>query len=239
MPHDGVGITAAQVQQMIDQGVREAMLTRAQIRLPRGERTRMIFAVADKTGTILGLFRMPDSPVFSIDVSVAKARNASYYADRTALNPLDQVPGIPRGIGFTARTFRELSQPRFPEGVDGQPPGPFSTFLERNINRKPAANFRTVLGFDSFNPQTNFRNRRDIPQNQNGIIFFPGSTAIYQGRLLLGGFGVSGDGVDQDDVVTAGGARGFLPPASLRADAFFFRRSRLPYFRFPRNPRAF
>ena len=30
---------------------------------------------------------------------------------------------------------------------------------------------------------------------------------------MIGGLGVSGDGVDQDDFVTSGGAHGFEPPA--------------------------
>ena len=38
--------------------------------------------------------------------------------------------------------------------------------------------------------------------------------------LLVGGFGVSGDGVDQDDIVTFYGAKGFqVPDAVTRADA--------------------
>ena len=50
-------------------------------------RTRMVFAVTDLTGNVLGLFRMPDATVFSIDVAVAKARNVAYYADPTQLQP--------------------------------------------------------------------------------------------------------------------------------------------------------
>jgi hypothetical protein len=58
---------------------------------------------------------------------------------------------------------------------------------------------------------------------------------------LVGGFGVSGDGVDQDDVVTFGGAGEFLPRPDgeiLRADEAFVRGIRLPYQKFSRNPHA-
>jgi len=48
--------------------------------------------------------------------------------------------------------------------------------------------------------------------------------------------GVSGDGVDQDDFVTAGGAAGFEPAASIRADQIVINGVRLPYLKFPRNP---
>jgi hypothetical protein len=54
----------------------------------------------------------------------------------------------------------------------------------------------------------------------------------------VGGFGISGDGVDQDDVVTAAGQQGFTPPAALRADMVFYRGVRLPYQKFNRNPRG-
>ena len=50
--------------------------------------------------------------------------------------------------------------------------------------------------------------RADIA-NQNGIVFFPGSSPLYKTQILVGGFGISGDGVDQDDVVTFAGQQGF------------------------------
>ncbi|MCI0460252.1 MAG: heme-binding protein [Gemmataceae bacterium] len=247
-PHDGVGITAAEVTRIIQQGIDTANIVRAQIRLPNDVRTKMVFAVADSTGEVLGLFRMPDATVFSIDVAVAKARNVAYYNDPAQLQAVDQLPGVPAGISFTNRTFRYLSLPRFPEGIDGKPPGAFSQLLTPGIDPTtglnigappPASAFQTVFGFDSFNPQTNFRAQTD-PRNQNGIVFFPGSSSVYKdlggGRVIVGGFGVSGDGVDQDDTVTNGGISGFDPPPELRVDNVIFRDVRLPYQKFPRNP---
>src|SRR5262249_8096261 len=125
-PHAGDGLTADDVTRIIRQGIDEANSVRAAIRLPLNSRTKMVFAVSDKEGNILGLFRMPDATVFSIDVAVAKARNVAYYANSDLLQPQDQTPGVPPGVAFTNRTFRYLAQPRFPEGIDGAPPGPFS-----------------------------------------------------------------------------------------------------------------
>lgn len=246
MPHDGVGISAEDVQQIVEQGITQANATRAAIRLPLDSRTRMVFAVADRDGNIVGLFRMPDAPVFSLDVAVAKARNAAYYANAGVLQAADQVRGVPAGTAMTARTFRYLAGPRFPSGIDGAAPGPFSIFNDGGSDpgtgrlagpRLPASAFQSVYGFDSFNPGTNFRDPRD-PAKQNGVIFFPGSAPIYQSSgTLAGGFGVSGDGVDQDDVVTAFGAAGFKTPSSVpRADQTFVRGVRLPYQKFNRNP---
>lgn len=280
-PHDGgdfdadgnPDITAAQVQQIIENGIAEANSVRAAIRLPIGSRTRMVFAVTDRGGNVLGLFRMRDATIFSIDVAIAKARNTAYYADATALQPIDQVTGVegtvPAGTAFTNRTIRFLAEPRYPSGQDGRPAGDFSILndlsaalgiptggtndvqLVESNAVIPASAFNSVLGHDAFVPGTNFRDPgdgaiatgdplTDRRANQNGIVFFPGSTPLYgNAGGLIGGFGVSGDGVDQDDVVTFSGAQGFLPPdAVIRADEVVVDNVRLPYIKFLRNPRG-
>lgn len=232
-----------------------------------GARTRMVLAVTDTDGNVIALYRMHDSTIFSIDVAVAKARNTAYYADpaQLALNLVDQVDDnndgvsdVPLGTAFSNRTFRFLAEPRYPQGVDGTKPGDFSilndpgfkTDLLKTRNTTIAAGavenigapvastaFVSVLGFDSFNVGRNFRQAANIA-NQNGIIFFPGSAPIYDSGMLIGGFGVSGDGVDQDDVVTFFGVEGFRPPAGTEADDYRVRRTRLPYQKFNRNPFA-
>ena len=45
-----------------------------------------------------------------------------------------------------------------------------------------------------------------IPSLPNGIQIFPGSVPIYRGDTLVGGIGVSGDGIEQDDMVSFLGA---------------------------------
>lgn len=79
------GPTAADVSRIVSQGVAQAKLTRAAIRLDlrtltAGPRTKMVLSVADKAGNVLGIYRMQDATVFSIDVAVAKARNTAYDA---------------------------------------------------------------------------------------------------------------------------------------------------------------
>jgi uncharacterized protein GlcG (DUF336 family) len=243
-PHDGTGVTAADVVRIVNQSIAQANLTRAAIRLPLGSRAKFVFAVADLNGNLLGVFRMPDATIFSIDVAVAKARNTAYYADPNLLQPVDQLPGIPAGTAFTNRTFRYLAEPRFPEGIDGATPGPFSILNDGGTDPAtglnagpplPASAFQSVQGYDVFHPGTNFRNPVNF-LNQDGIVFFPGAVPIYK-NVLVGGFGVSGDGVDQDDVVTFAGAQGFQPPAAvLTADQVSVRGVRLPYQKFNRNP---
>jgi uncharacterized protein GlcG (DUF336 family) len=253
LPHAGTTLSAAQVNQMIQQGITTAEQTRSQLRLPIGDSARMILTVTDgETGEILGLYRMPDAPVFSIDVAIAKARNVAYYDNPAQLQPVDQVPGLPAGVSLTSRTIRYLADPRFPEGVDNTEPGPFSILTAPGIDPTtglnvgpalPASAYNgTVLGYAAFNPNTNFHASAagiSLTQ-QNGVVFFPGSSAVYTmvggTPQVVGGWGVSGDGVNQDDFITVGGIAGFAAPSSLAADQYSVRGVRLPYFKFPPNP---
>ena len=247
-PSAGTALSAAQVTQIIQQGIVQAEHTRAQIRV-QPSATSMVFAVSDFDGRLLGVYRMPDATVFSIDVAVAKARNTVYYASAD-LQPQDQISGIPLGTAFTNRTFRYLAAPKYPSGSSTAPPAPYSILNTPGVNPKtglntgaplPASAYNgTVLGFDSFNPGRNFSCPFTVmpKANQNGVVFFPGSTAVYAAGRLAGGFGVSGDGVDQDDVVTFYGIAGYAAPQPRRANEYFVRNIRLPYIQFSRNAQA-
>ena len=147
----------------------------------------MVFAVTDARANVLGLYRMPDAPVFSIDVAVGKARNVAYYNDPAQLKPIDRLPGIPPA----RRSRRERSAialPRYPEGIDGNPPAPFSILNQVGVNPAngmnlgpplPASAFNSVLGFDAFHPNTNFHK---FGANASGVVFFPGSSGVYRQR---------------------------------------------------------
>jgi uncharacterized protein GlcG (DUF336 family) len=248
-PHAGTGLTADDVVRIITQGVLQAETTRAAIRLPANTTTAMVFAVSDLNGNVLGLFRMPDATVFSIAVAVAKSRNVAYYSNPTQLQPIDQVPGLPPGAAASNRTFRFLALPNFPVGINGAPPGPFSILNDPGTNPNtglqvgpplPPSAYTSVQGHNAFFPDSNFHDPNNVA-NQDGIVFFPGSVPLYKSvngiQILVGGFGVSGDGVTQDDVVTFAGSQGYLPsPTVPTADFFFVNGVRLPYQKFDRNP---
>jgi len=53
---------------------------------------------------------------------------------------------------------------------------------------------------------------------QDGIIEFPGGIPLYRNGELIGGIGVSGDGVEQDEDVAEAGAKGFEAPKAIRVD---------------------
>ena len=212
------GLTASDVAQILDNAEAEAKLTRAAIRLPLGSRTSMVIAVADLDGTIIGLRRMPDSTIFSIDVAASKARNMVYFNSGARL-PSD-LNMVPMSTAVTNRTISFGAQPLFPSGINGSSPGPFFN----------------LYTMDTLNPCTQGFQSGAPNDKKSGIVFFPGSAGLYKNGSLVGGLGVSGDGVDQDDFVTSAGTRGFEAPTAIRADQFFINGVRLPYFKFPRNP---
>jgi uncharacterized protein GlcG (DUF336 family) len=212
------GLSAGDVTQILNNAEATANMTRAAIRLPLGSTTRMVIAVADLDGTIIGLRRMQDSTTFSIDVAASKARNMVYFnsATRTAAD----LNGVPMGTAVTNRTISFGAQPLYPPGIDGSSAGPFFN----------------LYSMDLANPCTQGFQAGAANTNKSGIVFFPGSAGLYRGGALVGGLGVSGDGVDQDDYVTSGGTAAFEAPANIRADQVMDEGVRLPYFKFPRNP---
>jgi uncharacterized protein GlcG (DUF336 family) len=209
------GLTQAQVEQIVLNTVTTGDQIRAVIRLTVGARARFVIAVSDLDGSLLALYRMPDATMFSVDVAVAKARNVVYFSGSP--NPAD-LPGVPAGTAVTNRTIGFAAQPLYPEGIDGTPPGPFFPLFVQDVQH----------------PCTQGAQPKNA--NQNGVVFFPGSVPLYLNGKLVGGLGVSGDGVDQDDYAAAAGAAGFEAPPAIRADQIVLRGVRLTYQHFPADP---
>ena len=210
------GLAASDVTTVINNAIATANTTRAVIRLPIGSSARMAIAVADLDGTIIGLYRMADSTVFSIDVAASKARNMVYF--NSAARSAADLTGVPVGTAVTNRTIGYGAQPFFPPGIAGSSHGPFFNLYLHDVANPCTQGFQVAAA------------------NQSGVVFFPGSVPLYRNGVLVGGLGVSGDGVDQDDFVAAGGSAGFEAPAAIRADQIVLRGVRLPYLKFPSNP---
>ena len=176
---------------------------------------------------------------------MTKARNAFYFSTpegyRVLKNHVEEnrydkyqwTPDPPGGAwAMTARTLNFGGQPLFPPGINltkAGTPGPwfdlYTYDLQNACTEGPGG---SRGGTPSF-------------LNQSGIVWFAGSAPLYKDGVLVGGIGVSGDGVEQDDYVTAGAVAGFEPPAELRVDNSVIRTGagasvRLPYFKFPRDP---
>ena len=213
-------LTASDVMQLITNSIALMQKTRAAIRQPIGVPARMQVGVTDLDGQVLGVFRTNDATMFSLDIVVQKGRTVTEFSDPTQDlgKMLRQQLGEPMNseIAFTSRTVGFLAQPFYPPGIDGTSPGPLVGIQKRLLLKDSTPTF--------------------CAPNGDGITAFPGSTPLYRNGALIGGLGISGDGVDQDDYVTNAGAAEFLPPDAIRCDEITFRGTPLPFFKFPRQP---
>jgi uncharacterized protein GlcG (DUF336 family) len=300
-PRDGTepagALSAVEVRAILRAALGVANRSRAQIRRPLGTPARVSISVVDSDGTILGVVRTRDAPVFGLDVSLQKARAAAFFSSPRAAATLQTLPpavyldggltvlradapgdyvpalrgllGLPTAladgqVAFSARAVGNLARPNFPDGVDGNPQGPlskpagrwspFSTGLQLDVVHNAIIqhvafvaglapdvprNCSGISGFDS-----GFQQRAPAPLLANGIQIFPGGVPVYRGETLVGAVGVSGDGIDQDDMVAflgiarAGFAAGGPqhPAASRRSDQLAPDGARLRYVSCPQAP---
>ncbi len=221
-------LTAAEVTNILTLAAQRAATTRAGIRLPAGVAAQVFITVVNNPNSngvapaVLGTFRTRDATVFSWDVAAQKARTALYFSRSNSLFGTNAAISS-RAVGF-------LSQAFYPPGINGNPPGPWLG-LQEQFSLIPAGVINPLNGVVFAAPPAAAN-----PNLPNGITIFPGGFPLYRNGVLIGAIGVSGDGIDQDDLIGASGTVNFLPPAGMMADNFFYGGTRLPYAKFPRNP---
>lgn len=209
-------LSASEVRGILSKAAERAATTRAGIRLPLGTSAKVFISVvnnpfrAGEAPQVLGTFRVGEATLFSWDVATQKARTAVFFSNR-------QLAQSTRCVGF-------LSQRFFPPGLDGRAHGPYFGFQE-------AVSLRQAPGGTASKPK--FPGNPNLP---NGMTIFPGGFPLYRDGALVGAIGVSGDGVDQDDLIAASGCVDFLPNEKIRSDFYTYRGARLPYAKFPRDP---
>jgi uncharacterized protein GlcG (DUF336 family) len=251
----GRALTAAEVTRILTQAAQQTSATRAAIRQPLGSSARVSMAVVDLDGSVLGFFQNDGAPNFGIDVAVQKARTANFFSGAGAADDLRRaglaaylqgnVP-LDGSVAFTSRAVGFLAQPYFPPGISGTDPGPFSL---KTYRPAPGVDpewspFNTGLQLDLVRDAIDSALAgvvpsscsRTIPRLGNGITIFPGGVPLYKNGALVGAIGISGDGVDQDDLIASAGAAGFDAPPERRSDQLLVRGVRLPYVKFPRHP---
>jgi len=155
---------------------------------------------------------------------------------------------------FSARAIGNIARPFFPDGINGAPNGPlskpiniwspFSTGLQLDLVYN-ALTFAILNPADANDDCSASPPAAGVGRIQNGIQIFPGGVPIYRGSTLIGAIGVSGDGVDQDDMVAflglsrAGAALGSgvgNAPSGIRADTLSPQGSGLRYVNCPQSP---
>ncbi len=309
-------LNVEEVSTLMQEALKVANRTRAQIRRPFGSPARVSVSIVDTNGVALAVARTRDAPIFGTDVSLQKARTAMFNSGAYAADDLFNAPapttlmtpaaadyladsvdlsggtvalstiavsplgdyvtrlreflGLPTALGdgaiaFTDRAGGNLSRPYYPDGVTGNPPGPFSFPFEQWSPFKVGEQLdlvynRVALHLAFYLQQaglavslngTTLPALDDVPQNctgieriPNGIQIFPGSAPIYRGNVLVGGIGVSGDGVEQDDMVSflglhnGGEALGTIgnAPRAMRADTLAPGGAHLRYVSCPQSP---
>lgn len=230
-------LSADEVRTILSQASYRAKITRAGIRLPAAKASQNFITVVNKPSSpdtepvILGTIRTPDATIFSWDVSAQKARTAVFFSNDTR--------------AFSTRTVGFLAQQFYPPGIANTAPGPFYKLQEQY----------SLLPYQVPNPYPGLPENLDVvnilngvklakeqmltlpnPYLSNGITIFPGGFPLYRNGVMIGAIGVSGDGIDQDDIIAAAGTVGFVAPEAIRADQQQYQGARLPYAKFPRNP---
>jgi len=172
-------------------------------------------------------------------------------------------------FAFSDRAGGNLSRPTFPDGREGTQNGPFSkpagewsvfsSGLQLDLALNAILQHVFFVATDGATPPVgancagvaaDFSTITFTPpavngRVANGLQIFPGSVPIYRGGTLQGGIGVSGDGIDQDDMISflglhnAGEALGGTinnAPAAIRADNLTPQGVRLRYVQCPQAP---
>ena len=228
-------ISATEARAILEEAFTVMTRARAQIRQPLDSRAQVTISLVDSRGRILGIVRSPDAPIFGIDVSLQKARTASFFSGPTAAAEMQaangEVPlfvqrmrvflGMPSALtgefAFADRSGGNLSRPYFPDGEVGTPNGPFSRPIDQfnpfSTGLQSAlvvSNLARHVGFVEGSVADDTPRRcTGLPviagqgsRLDNGIQIFPGSVPVYRGNVRVGAIGVSGDGIDQDDMIS-------------------------------------
>ena len=155
----------------------------------------------------------------SAKLNAIRARNSvgAFNNYVSAANTFFGADVFTGNFAISNRAIGNISRPFYIDGIDGTAPGPLSLPFPGSPGRTYSP-FNTGLELDLIfqrlvqplgipaNPPA------AIPDNcsdssivgnrlRNGIQIFPGSVPLYRNGTLIGAVGVSGDGVDQDDLV--------------------------------------
>ena len=259
-PAAGTALTAPEVTRILAEAIRVANRARAQIRQPLGSHAQVTVSVVNTDGAILGVIRTPDAPVFGTDVAVQKARSALLFSQTGAAATLNGIsaaigvyvtamqaliPGaLTNGIAYSNRAVGNLARPFLPDGINGNGPGPLSKPFAAWSPFTDGLQLDLVQARVVGNLDGNAFTVGCSAASANGIQIFPGSVPIYKAGVLAGAIGISGDGIDQDDMVAFLGlanagvvlGTGIANAPGVRADTIAVPGGQLRYVNCPVSP---
>lgn len=178
-------------------------------------------------GTDVSLQKARSALTFSAPDGLADLQRANNgvvkpFVDATNTFFNNKAAALDGSVAFTARAIGNLHRPYFPDGQVGQPAGPLSTPLSEwspfnvgfqlnlvapQVLGTLGKSDRAVVGGNPFAPAVidtcvdSSAVTTKTSRFANGMQIFPGGSPIYKGNVLVGAIGVSGDGVDQDDMI--------------------------------------
>jgi uncharacterized protein GlcG (DUF336 family) len=203
--------------------------------------------------------------------AITVAGNASISDYVTRLRDfLDRPTALGDGaIAFSDRAIGNLARPYYPDGIISPQAGPlsrpfaqwspFHDGLQLDLVYTSVA-FGVVHYLDRLGLALTLQGNplpspfpdpppgscTGLPRLGNGIQIFPGGVPIYRGNQLVGAIGISGDGIDQDDMTAflglhnaaarLGGSNLGNAPREIRADQLVPDNARLRYVQCPQAP---
>ncbi len=204
-------------------------------------------AAADISGAPNTKYRNPDASESGVEITLGDYVTAarSFLGSPTAL--------ADGAFAFADRSGGNLSRPYFPDGSVGSVHGPFSKPIDDwspfsdglqldLVMNQLVVHLVHVISMGGMADVT--PNCTTLSRLANGLQIFPGSVPIYRGNVLVGGVGVSGDGVDQDDMIAflglheAGEILGTInnAPPAIRADNLYPMGVGLRFVQCPQSP---
>jgi uncharacterized protein GlcG (DUF336 family) len=191
-------------------------------------RTAVFFSRTDAAGTISAI---------SIPASTSTGTFADYI---TRSQSLVEPSVFADGFAWTELAIGEIARPFYPDGIDGNPPGSLSLPLATSWSIFSTGLQTDLISGDVLSgasgaapPAAGCANNGgsgELPivsggktQLADGMQIFAGSVPIYRGSVLVGGIGVSGDGIQQDSLIAFLGLEDGPvtlnnAPADIRAD---------------------
>lgn len=212
------------------------------------------------------LLALPTANYLGPDLVAGSPVVASTSSIADYVTALRSFLGLPNALSdgafaFTDRAGGNLSRPFYPDGLTSAAAGPlskpfsqwspFSTGIQLDlVYNQLIGHVAFAAGLSGVDVATGCSgisratSAGNVDPIANGIQIFPGSVPVYRDNVLIGGIGVSGDGVDQDDMIAflgvhnAGARLSTInnAPTSMRASQLEPKGATLRYVQCPQAP---